>query len=484
MRALRIARLVGAVVMFAVVGSCVIGAPPGFSKGDSWTLPLVGPLEDGQLVTPVWINDKGPYLFAIDPDSPITVVDDGIVSEAKLYTGMGARYADEQDTTHPTHVAEVSKLRVGNLTVAHHNTWITHVGTFVFGGRQIRGVLGRDVIADSLVFGFDRDQGVAYLTTHKAFTTPAGAQVIGYELVSNKMQVQTRPVGRRLASVDVGGEHYRLHLDLGAVQSELKRGKWAAAGLAVVPHRAVLIDETGTRRQVTQGGVAGQVRAGDASASGIMFVPFDDRRWESTEMDGTLGLNFFRNDVVWADWDKSKLYLVPRSGVTDDAAAIKARIDRWGSQDLSSCPHTACVEVSVLVPPPPAPATPAPTPAGAEGSAMGAAGAGAGSAAAGAPVPPPPPPPPAAPAQVSVNLKRDPVASEPNLEITLEAVDAKGQPLGLPRLVANLPQGVDSVSQEVDPAYGPATLRVVDASPFVRACPGGGGCIFSLASAR
>ena len=71
-----------------------------------------------------------------------------------------------------------------------------------------------------------------------------------------------------------------------------------------------------------------------------------------------------------------------------------------------------------------------------------------------------------------------------NLEITLEAVDAKGQPLGLPRLVANLPQGVDSVTQEVDPAYGPATLRVVDASPFVRACPGGGGCIFSLASAR
>ena len=44
---------------------CSVGTPPGFSGGDHWTLPLVGPLEDGILVTPVSVHGHGPYLFEI-----------------------------------------------------------------------------------------------------------------------------------------------------------------------------------------------------------------------------------------------------------------------------------------------------------------------------------------------------------------------------------------------------------------------------------
>ena len=32
---------------------------PGFSEGDSWTFPLVGPLEAGEYLVPVRINGKG-----------------------------------------------------------------------------------------------------------------------------------------------------------------------------------------------------------------------------------------------------------------------------------------------------------------------------------------------------------------------------------------------------------------------------------------
>ena len=59
--------------------SCVIGAPPGFSEGNSWTLPLVDPLSR----RPAPHRDRcstarGPFLFAIDPDAHFTTADRAI----------------------------------------------------------------------------------------------------------------------------------------------------------------------------------------------------------------------------------------------------------------------------------------------------------------------------------------------------------------------------------------------------------------------
>jgi hypothetical protein len=52
-----------------VAAGCTVGAPPGFSAGENWTFPLVGPLENGLLITPATVKGHGPYLFAIDPDA-------------------------------------------------------------------------------------------------------------------------------------------------------------------------------------------------------------------------------------------------------------------------------------------------------------------------------------------------------------------------------------------------------------------------------
>ena len=38
--------------LLLVLAGCSVGAPSGFSGGDHWTFPLVGPLEDGLLITP------------------------------------------------------------------------------------------------------------------------------------------------------------------------------------------------------------------------------------------------------------------------------------------------------------------------------------------------------------------------------------------------------------------------------------------------
>jgi len=79
------------------LSACAQGAPLGFSSGEVWTAPLIGPLENNELVVAVHVNDHGPYLFVIDPDSPVSTVDTAIRSELELYTLNGAEALNEND---------------------------------------------------------------------------------------------------------------------------------------------------------------------------------------------------------------------------------------------------------------------------------------------------------------------------------------------------------------------------------------------------
>src|SRR4051812_18589272 len=72
--------------------------PPMFSAGDSWTAPLVGPLEDDLLVVPVFVNGKGPYLFAVDTDAPVSVITKHVYQDAALQLAdEGPTLDDESD---------------------------------------------------------------------------------------------------------------------------------------------------------------------------------------------------------------------------------------------------------------------------------------------------------------------------------------------------------------------------------------------------
>jgi hypothetical protein len=463
-------------VAVAVAG-CSLGAPPGFSGGDSWTFPLVGPLEDTLLVVPVFVNDKGPYLMAIDPDAPISAVDQALVNELDLRTTVGGKILDETDTNRQTMTAEVRAFQIGDLTVRSRYPVVMKVGSFAIAGRHMRGVLGRDVIADSLVFGFDRDKGVGYLATQKGFTPPADATVIGYDLLSNRLPVDIQPVGRRIAKVQIDGKSFDLHLDLGAVTSSLRPNLWGKAGLTAVAMETDVRDEAGTVRHYKEAAVGNQVVAGGVSAGGVLFVPFGDKRWEDEFIDGTLGLNFFKLLNVRANWDAEKVYVIPRGDVVTTAAE---RVKRWRNATLDGCAHLGCVEVGMIEPEAaPAPATPAPAtpePAPAAPGASAAPGAAGPPGAGGAPAIMP------RPARPVLTVTRDESAKGVDLEVTIGALAANGQPLDLPRLVVNLPTGVDRLSNQLDPTYGGTKLVVLDVSPFPRQCPRGGGCIAAFAS--
>ena len=376
-------------------------------------------------MTPVFVEKKGPYLFAIDPDAPITVVDPQVIADGKFVAKQGARRIDESDVTHPTRYAELTGFRVGDLTVSLMRVMISEPHAFYVEGRPIAGIIGRDVIADSLVFGFDRDRGVAWLNTQDSFHAPANAQVLSYD----KAFVHELEVPRRLVHATIDGRDYDLHVDLGDAPSQLAPSQWQGAGLRTTDWFLALVDEAGTSHDVHQLGIAPLVTVNGVSRTGIAFAPYDDKRLLSEQMVGSLGLDFFRPYVVQVDWHHTKVYLTPRQTAR---SALGVRLERWGGP---TCANPGCVTVQLDPPAAPLPADQRPT----------------------------------------LKVTRERGFQDRPLEVTLEATRPDGTTLQT--LDVSLPRESDALASLIDTRYLGARLEVVDLSPFPRPCPHGGSCI-------
>lgn len=449
----------------AILASCTAGAPAGFSGGDRWTIPLVGPLEDGRLLVPALVNGKGPFVFAIDPDARISVVDEQVVAGAELRTGSVNASGDETFALDEAGVrraltfAQVSEWQLGTLNV--HGSWPAEVvprGTYDGDGRRIYGLIGRDIIAESLAFGFDRDLGVVTLMTTKSFEredlSSGWASLKFDDLVSHVDSVEMVPPPRRVVEATIGDSTFTLHVDLGVTASQLRRELWAKAKLVPMETHGVAVDEVGTSRVIGNGAVAETVHVGNRNGAWggkdqrggwttphVAFVAYVDKRWTTRDLDGTLGLGFFKPFKVFADWHTTAIYVTPRE---DTASTTTARIGRWQSKTLTSCPHLGCVEVKLVDP---------------------LAGK-------------PPGEIPLKHPGVIVSVTRDPGAAI-DLEV-LVSTQPRDQGPPLQWLVANLPAGVDRAMTHLPADYVGATLAVVDASPFPRACRGG--CVDLLAA--
>ena len=423
----------------AGAGACTSGAPPGFSGGEGnlWSFPLVGPLEDGLLLTPVTLNAHGPYLFLIDPDAPISIVDAELVKLAGLRPVPGPERLDETDTQRPRAYAELLGLEVGTLIVERREVMVVPRHAYDVAGRRIHGVLGRDVLADSLAFGFDRDRGLGHLVSQQAFRAPAGAVALPYAVLEPRIaNAKVPPPPRRIVRATIGGESFPLHLDLGAVPSQLREGLWDRAKLVARELRAAVIDEAATPRVVTKGSEAAPVTLGEIAGSAA-FIPYGDKRWEEQDIAGTVGLGFFARHAVWASWHGKSLHLVRRKPVP-----AATRIARWDWLVLAKCKHLGCLEVRVVDP------------------------LGGKAPEAGKPHP-----------GLVLSITREELAGGMDLEVMLEG---QGDPK-LPYLIVNLPPHVDRLIHQLKPEFLGKPLAVVDASPYPRPCPGGGGCVDQLA---
>lgn len=440
MRSLRAASAAAVVIGAAAMASCTSGAPPGFSGGlggNAWTFPLVGALEEGALITPVILNTHGPYLFLLDPDAPLSIVDAELLKVADLRPIAGPPRLDETDTQRARAYTELIGLEVGTLIVERRDAMVVPRHSLDASGRRIHGVLGRDVLADSLVFGFDRDRGLGHLVAAEVFRPPAGSAMLTYALLQSRvLNAQTVPLPRRLVTAQIGGAAFPLHVDLGAAASQLREGHWERAQLVSREIRATVIDEAGTPRAVSRGSEPAQVLA--AGVGGLAaFIPYADQRWEEQDVAGTLGLGFFADYKVWASWHTRTIYVAPRR-----PAEVKTRIQRWESPVLTRCPNLGCIAFRVIDPlagKPPVPGKPHPG--------------------------------------LVLSITRDEPAGGMGLEVVLEA---EGEPR-LPYQIVNLPAHVDRLIHQLKPELLGRTLQIVDASPYPRPCPGGGGCVDQIA---
>lgn len=435
--------VLGGLLVSALLAACAQGAPPGFSPAKQWSFPLVDPMADGRLVVPVYVEGRGPYLFAIDPDAPVTVADREVVGTEFSQHG-NYRVVDEQDTSHPRFFQDIRWLTVGDLQISLMTVEITDKsGMFDGAGRRIMGILGKDVIADSLVFGFDRDRGVAWLSTQENYRAPANATVMSYfKGTTHRPEL----VVRKLVSANVDGKSYDLHLDLGAVPSQLWARHWKEAGLTVENAKRTLIDETGTHRDTDQTGQAQRVIADGVERDGIRFAPYDDRRWDPGQLEGTLGLGFFLPFNVAADWHHDRLLLTPRADHTPE------RLTRWGASLAASCEHAGCVQATVVaarekaVEPPPATD---------DRSLNGQAPSEVRPLEA------------AAAAHPELVVTRDPAAVKLAMQVVL---DVGGQ-----RVDVSFPAGEATYRTQL---AATGAVSVIDVSPFPKACPRGGVCGF------
>ena len=403
-------------------------------------MPLVGPLEDGQLITAVTLNTHGPYLFAIDPDAPISTIDAALVKQLDLRAFEGPKRLDESDTQQTRLYAEMIGLEIGSLIVERRDAMIIRTGTFDALGRRIVGVLGRDVFADSLAWGFDRDNGVVYMMTQQVFKPPPVAQPIVYaELPSRVPNVKVLPPARRLVDAAINGEKVALHVDLGAPASQLREDAWDKAKLVPREVKTKVVDEVGEGRLITKASEPAQVSIGGITNDRVAFIPYGDKRWDSQDIAGTVGLGFFAKYDVWQSWHTKQYWVVPRQEI-----AAAARINRWDSAVLSRCKTLGCATIRVTDPLNGKPVEEGKTHPG-----------------------------------LVMSVTRDEIAGGMGLEVVLEAAGPSAATL--PRLLVNMPGHVDKLLYQLPPTFVGSVLNVVDASPCPRDCPGSNGCVDQLA---
>ncbi|MCP4443840.1 MAG: hypothetical protein GY811_00660 [Myxococcales bacterium] len=473
-RSLLASALMAPALVASSSSGCVVGAPPGFSDGDLWSVPLVAPLEDDLLLVPVSIHGEGPFLFMIDPDSPESSIEASLQASLDLYVSRTATERQtEDDHMSRIIIAEVKKMTIGDLKIRNMKVRVHDDGVYWSGNRRVRGILGRDVISDSLVYQFNRDKGMMYIGTQGNLKPPEDAPKLKFSQSYGNQR-------RYLAKVEINRKHKMvMHLDLGARTSMLWSTLIEKYKMPAVPIQAEIVDEYGTRRTISSGTIAGIVTANETETTALTMLPYADARVDEEDLDGVLGLNFWNKYNVTVNWHHKKFWMQPRN--QDATLDAKARVERWGDQ-LTNCEILACLRPALEGRPEAVTMATAPLPKE-EPAAEQPTGEGA--APTGAPVTPDPAAKPTtavapqphieAPAYYTLVIERDAPGTDFAYDALVGAVDAWGALLDLPVFLASFPSGASSLRLAgLAPGYGEAAEFVVlDINPVgTRGCEG------------
>jgi len=201
---------------------------------------------------------------------------------------------------------------------------------FDIAGRRIAGVLGREVFTSSLVFGFSRDEGIAWLATPKHARELAQARAVDFYFRKKR----NAPTEHPLIAATVDGQGRELQIDLGRVDSRLRTRFWPAGAVAEEHH--TVIDAAGTHHETEVVTTAKSVQLGAIERFDVRFVDYQDSYVLPDELDGTVALDALFDLDVAVSFDSHRLYVAARHEV-----ARATRIARWSM----SCKHLGCAEL-------------------------------------------------------------------------------------------------------------------------------------------
>jgi hypothetical protein len=318
--------------LFASLTAACTATPVFYAGGGSrWTLPLVTPLDDAEPMIPALINDKGPYVFVVDPDAFESVIDQGVAESLDLYLHPRYEYLNDQSYhRQPRRTYEVLSFASGDLHIVHVGMRGAPAGSLTYRGRRVDGILAGNLIPAPIVIDVDRDRGVLQLDlTDKDRKPPAAAEVDG-----------TMHFGHLFVHVNVADRRLKFVAALGQGASSL----WPAllGGLVPTPTRTVdTVDDLGTHVLATGGGVAPELRIDGLVAENVPFTLFHDERVRADDFDGVLGEDLFARWHVVFDRDAGKLWISPRA--TDLGAGAATRIARWPA--LAACAAAGCARI-------------------------------------------------------------------------------------------------------------------------------------------
>lgn len=404
--------------LFLCVGCA--STPVGFAGGVRWTVPLVSPLENGQILLPVNIHGKGPYLFIVDPDAARSMIDREVAQQLDLYSKSYAwhNFLDQNDHVVRGRKYEVLDLKTGDLRIRHVNMFSVPAGSLRVGNRRVHGVLGGDLLSRTIVLDVDRDQGVLRLALTGHEVRPARKAIKGYTSKYNG------PFRKLVVPVTLAnGTTIELAVDLAAKTSAVRKDLITRAGMPLVEHREEIIDEYGTRQVVNGLSIAPSLRVNGVTSKHVAVIPFSDKRVRDVAFDGVLGQNLLSRYRVVFQPDRRELWLLPRA--VDLQSHTSARLARWGNA-FSGCLDPGCVTVQYD-------------------------------------------------AETGLRVRRARGAPTTGFAVLLQALNAQGQPLGAPLIrVAMASQEVVAAADKFRQKFaGVAGFRIVDASPHATACSAG-----------
>src|SRR5687768_16179665 len=83
--------------------------------GTRWTVPLIAPLENVELIVPVTINGKGPYPFLFAPGGARSMIDRDLAHELKLERLAARKVAGAEGKWRDYLYFRVDRLKAGDL---------------------------------------------------------------------------------------------------------------------------------------------------------------------------------------------------------------------------------------------------------------------------------------------------------------------------------------------------------------------------------